>query len=178
LKWVAPAVAASGMTFIQRSSFSNVANTSTTFDGIFTSTYATYLVIIEQWYAAVGADDINMQLRVSGSTRTNTYDGQTIVTATASSPSLATVINAASDTFILGDQSGTSSQPTRGYIYLPMMGASGSAMYSGALSNTDSSRYYITNGSRYNAEVYTGLIFKSSSSNITGVISVYGLAKS
>lgn len=178
LKWATPATAASGMTFIQRSAFSNVANTSTTFDGIFTSTYASYLVMIEQWYAATGADDIYMQLRVSGVTRTTTYDGTTLVTAPASSPAIATVVNAASNTWILGDQSGTTSQPTRGYVYLPMMGASGSAMYSGQLSNTDSSRYYTTNGSNYNAQVYTGLIFSSSSSNITGTISVYGLAKS
>jgi hypothetical protein len=178
LKWATPATAASGMTFIQRSSFSNVANTSTTFDGIFTSTYASYLVIIEQWYAATGADDIYMQLRVSGTTRTTTYSGTTLVTAPASSPAIATVANSPSNAFLLGDQSGTTSQPTRGYVYLPMMGASGSAMYSGQLSNTDSDRYYTTNGSNYSAQTYTGLIFSSSSSNITCVISVYGLAKS
>ena len=42
-----PAAASSGLTLIQRSTVTAAADTSTTFDGVFTSTYKAYLVVME-----------------------------------------------------------------------------------------------------------------------------------
>jgi len=76
LKWAAPAVSASGMTLVQRSTYSNVANTGTTFDGVFTSTYKNYLMVIEQSYASVGGF-VNLNWRVAGATQSAaTYNYQ------------------------------------------------------------------------------------------------------
>jgi len=76
LKWAAPAVSASGMTLVQRSTYSNVANTGTTFDGVFTSTYKNYLMVIEQSYASV-AGFVNLNWRVAGATQSAaTYNYQ------------------------------------------------------------------------------------------------------
>jgi hypothetical protein len=65
-------IAASGggdLVLITTASFSGVANTSTTFDGVFTSTYKTYRVVVRQFFGASnGVPALN--LRVSGSTNT------------------------------------------------------------------------------------------------------------
>jgi predicted secreted protein len=60
--------AASGLDLITRSTFSNVANTGTIFDGVFSSTYKTYLIAIENLYAAVANNDLYFQYRVGATT--------------------------------------------------------------------------------------------------------------
>jgi hypothetical protein len=178
LKWATPAVASSGLTFIQRSTFSNVANTGTTFDGIFSSTYSSYMVIIENFYAGTSTDDMYVVARIGATSHTTQYNNASIVTNNTTT-SIVTVLNAATNSFLLADQSGTSTEPTRGSLNIPFAGAAGGAMtISGQLSNNNASRYYNFNGTLYPSYTYTGLQFSSSSSNITGTISVYGLAKS
>ena len=175
LKWAAASSGA--LTLIQRSTFSGVANTGTTFDGIFSSTYSSYMVIIENWYAGTSTDDILMKLRIGSTTMGSAYNGASIVTNNTTS-SIVTVSPANSDSFVLADQSGTSTEPSRGQVVFPFMGTAGSCSYGGQISNNNASRYYNFNGTNYAANAYTGLQFLSSSSNITGTISVYGLAKS
>jgi hypothetical protein len=65
LKWAA---ASSGLTLIQRSTYSGVANTSTTFDGVFTSAYKNYVVVIDNANAST-ANELKINYRVSGSTQ-------------------------------------------------------------------------------------------------------------
>jgi hypothetical protein len=65
LKWSSPS---SGVSLITRQSFSNVANTGTTFDGVFTSAYKTYMFEIENMYAGTPANDLYFQLRYAGPT--------------------------------------------------------------------------------------------------------------
>jgi hypothetical protein len=173
--WATPS--ASGMTLIQRSSFSGVANTGTTFDGIFSSTYSSYMVIIENWWAATSVDDMLMKLRIGSTTMALAYNGASIVTNNTTA-SIVTVSPANSDSFVLADQSGTATEPSRGQIIFPFMGTAGSCSYGGQISNNNASRYYNFNGTNYAQNAYTGLQFLSSSSNISGTISVYGLAKS
>ena len=50
--WATPSSGA--LTLIKRASTSGAVNTGTTFDGVFTSTYKTYLINIEGWSAATG----------------------------------------------------------------------------------------------------------------------------
>lgn len=57
------------LVLITTASFSGVANTSTTFDGVFTSTYKSYRVVVRQISGASNAVPA-LNLRVSGSTNT------------------------------------------------------------------------------------------------------------
>jgi len=172
--WATPA---SGLTFIRRSTFSAVANTGTTFDGIFSATYSSYLVIIENFYAVTNADDMLVTARIGATTMTTAYNSASIVTNNVTT-SIVTVLNTGGSNFLLADFSGSAAEPTRGQLSIPLAGVAAGMVMNGDLSNTTSSRYYNFNGSLYPANTYTGLQFSSASSNISGTISVYGLALS
>jgi hypothetical protein len=66
--WATAATPASGLTLIKRASYSAVANTSTTFDGVFTSAYKNYVVVIDNANAST-ANELKLNYRVSGSTQ-------------------------------------------------------------------------------------------------------------
>lgn len=173
VKWATPAAAASGMTLITRSSFSNVA--SVTYDSAFSATYGSYLIVIENFYAATGADDLLMKLRYSATTQADSYRAASTVTV-YNSASITTVLNSAVDSFMLADASGTSTEPSRGHIIIPNVGAAGGFAANGQLSNINASRFFNFNLSNFQSRTYTGLLFQSSSSNITGTIAIYGMA--
>jgi hypothetical protein len=176
VKWATPAAAASGLTLIQRSTFSGVANTGTTFDGIFSSTYSSYIVILENFYAGTSTDDMLMKIRIGATDGPGTYSANTIIT-TGASTTVTSATTASAGPYILGDQSGTSTEPTRGHLIFPLMGVSGSQMCNGQFANANAGRFFNFNGTNYAQNAYTGLQFLSSSSNVTGTVSVYGLAK-
>ena len=47
--WATPATPTSGLTLIKRATTTGAANTGTTYDGVFTSTYKAYKIVIESW---------------------------------------------------------------------------------------------------------------------------------
>jgi hypothetical protein len=71
LKW---AGVTSGLTLVKASSFTAAANTGTTFDGVFTSTYTNYKVVINLGGSSAGAV-LYWQHRGSATTRTGAYYG-------------------------------------------------------------------------------------------------------
>ena len=174
LKWAA---VASGLTLIQRSSFSNVASTSTTFDGIFTSTYKTYLMVVEVITAVTAANDLQLQFIVSGTTRTASYYGSNITT----DYSTATVTNATMDNvaqITLSPGIGASGGgETNGYLYFQRVGnASEKGFCSGSFIGGDALGLNVIGAGNNLAQTYTGFLLKSSSTNVTGTVAVYGLA--
>lgn len=177
LKWATPAVSASGMTLIQRSSFSNVATTSTTFDGVFTSTYKRYLVMLETIYAGTSTDDMVLQLRYAGpTTQATTYFGSSMSMPTTGAAVYTQANN--NSGFGIATDSGSSTKPGSGQISFSHVGnSSQNAQYYG---NYEDNNYvsYVFGGGQDTARTYTGFIMSSSSSNITGTLSVYGLATS
>ena len=177
LKWAAASSGA--LTLITRQSFSNVAGTGTTFDGVFTSTYKTYLAVIETIVGTTYADDLQLQFRYAGpTTQATAYYGNSITT----DYSVTTVVNtqtsnasqATLNLFI-----GTDVQsPTSGYIYFQNVGnASEKPYYQGSVLNADSFNVNVLGGANNTARTYTGFLLKSSSTNVTGTVAVYGLAK-
>ena len=176
--WAAPAGGSSGMTLIKRSSFSNVANTGTTFDDIFTSSYTSYLLVIDSIYSAAQNDDLHMQLRYAGPTTqaaayyvSNSYVHQgTASTGYANSSNTAQVL--------LQENSGNSTYYSNGQMYFYNVGnSSQNPIFMGQSVNFIENRNYQFGGGNDTARTYTGVLFKTSSANITGTISVYGLAK-
>jgi len=174
--WVA--IGSAGSTLVKRASFSNVASTTTTFDSVFTSTYANYLVIIDTLYAATTADDLQFQMRYAGSTETGgNYYGSTYGSIYNGSQTN-TGSNAAAQ-FTISQSTGSSSYPGSGLIYFNRVGSgSQTPNWNGQYMDMSSSgAAYFFGGQTQTARVYDGFLIKSASTNITGTISVYGLAK-
>jgi len=172
------AAASAGSTLVKRASFSNVASTTTTFDSVFTSTYANYLVIIDTLFAATTADDLQFQMRYGGATESGgNYFGSTfgsIYTGTQTN----TGSNAATQ-FTISQSTGSSTYPGSGLIYFNRVGdGSQTPNWNGQYMDMSSSgAAYFFGGQTQTARIYDGFLVKSASTNITGTISVYGLAK-
>ena len=170
-------VPAGKMTFISRTSFSNVA--SQAIDSVFSSSYFNYLVVIESIYASTAADDLQMQMRYGSTTQTSGYNGNLISTVRATSTITNTNQNVASE-FTLGLVSGDITESNSYQMVFTRVGnSSEEPLWSGTgVLGASSYGSAFIGGSLHTAQTYTGLLLKSSSSNITGIVSVYGLAKS
>jgi hypothetical protein len=178
LKWAAAAGGGGGMTFIQRSSFSNVAGTSTTFDGVFTSSYETYFINIENIYSASAADDLQFQFIYSGTTQPNTYYAANFNASYAATSM--TLTNSSNTTQItLSDNSGDTADRITGQFYVNQVGnTSERAFINGLLFNSNKISQEVIGGNNYTARLYTGFLLKSSSANVSGTVTVFGVNKS
>ncbi len=173
LKWATPTTGA--LKLIARTSFSNVA--SQAFDDVFTTTYKTYMVVIEEIYAATFADDLLLQFRYAGpTTQTSYYAGMSYLT------------NAANFTFVgssgtteatLSIAAGNSSEPSVGTIYFNRVG-SGTSQYGQFYGQVTTVNPYVSFFGGYTSQQrnYTGFLLKSASTNVTGTVAIYGLATS
>ena len=177
LEWATPSPSA--MTLIQRSSFSNVANTGTTFDTLFSTSYTSYYVVIESIYAATGADDLHFQFRYAGpTTQATSYFGNDIVTESGTT----TITNNAQSNqtqAVIARYTSGSASPSQGQFFV-FNASGGSAEPSISATFAEGGGHGQTQSyvQCLVARIYTGFIMKSSSSNITGTVSVYGLRNS
>jgi hypothetical protein len=168
--WATPA-----MTLISTTSFTNQA--SQAFDGVFTSTYKTYLLIFESIRGSSANQTIRMQMRTSGPTTVATtyYNGHVSPDPNGSVYS----VGQSNTTFaqISGTFDTTATNSISGQLYV--FGCSGSSasvkvtyqlasVYTGASYNGG----FVIGDSR----IYTGFILTSSSGNLTGTVSIYGVA--
>lgn len=175
--WATPATATSGFTYITSSTFSNVATASIT--GCFTSTYYNYFVTFQDMGAASANDDFEMVfITAAPADSTSHYGGYVFLnidTPAVSSGSFksASKIKLAGATGLL-----TSNDYGSGFMYVSQVGVSGRPRINGQYIN-NSEGYPTSFGAMVGATgTFTGMKFSTSSSNITGKITVYGLAVS
>ncbi len=174
LKWATPATSTSGFTFISRHAFSNVATVD--IDSIFTSTYNVYQIVLETIYGTNVSDDLAIQLRYAGpTTETAGYYGKT---ASLDLSYAVTHNNNASSITALLDIRNSAAQSSSGSFFISNVGNASEnpigyllGFSGGQLSANTAGFYQVT------ARTYTGLRFVGVGGNITGNISVYGLAK-
>lgn len=162
---------------ITRASFSNVANTGTSFDGVFSSTYKSYQIVIETIYAGLSSDDLQFQFRYAGPTTQASDYYSNCISANASSSTVtnAGVNNGAAAT--IATRTGDSTDQGAGVVFAyKCSGSSAKPSINGMFTDVTNSDYFTFSGTAYVARVYTGFLLKSSSSNITGTVAVYGLA--
>jgi len=173
--WATPATAASGLTLIKRATTTGAVNTGTTFDSVFTSTYKTYLINIEGWYAATGSDVPKIQLRVAGSTTATSYYGVAQNIDRSGSIAYNSTVNQAS---LQMGAAGTldSAGPAQYAIYANRVGNS-SQKASLYFTGVGAGNQCFINGTLFNdgAQTYDGFLL-SAASNITVTVAVYGLA--
>jgi hypothetical protein len=176
LKWATPAASASGLTLITTQTVSNVANF--TFDNVFTSTYTNYLVCFEDIYnETTSSADMLFQFRYAGPT---TQTSHTYAINGANSASAVITVGAANQTkALLSRNMGQSTYRLSGQIFVS--GVGNSSLLPIARGQTgDSWGEEILNYFFYgtDARTYTGFIITTSTGNINGTFTVYGLAKS
>ena len=176
LKWAA--ASAGALTLINRTSFSNVASTTTSFDNVFSSTYTEYFARIEVLYAGTATDDFQIQLRYAGpTTQAADYYGANNQTGYNSSTMVYVGTNAGTALSLAANIGDTGARGS-GIINFSRVGnASEEANMYGQYTSSSGNSANFFGGVEYTARTYTGFLLKSASSNITGTVSVYGLAK-
>lgn len=175
LKWAAASSGA--LTLVKRATFTNVANTGTTFDNVFTSTYPSYLVVIEQIYAVTSTDDLWLNLRYGGTTQAGTsYAGA--ITMASDSGVTGNTFTAAQAKMTLSNQCGGVTDYVSMRLNFNGVGNTSEwAGFHGTGIQTGGTTTMLIGGAVLTARTYDGFILQSQSSNITGTISIYGLAK-
>lgn len=173
--WVA--VGAGALTKIGSThTFSNVASYDV--DSVFSSTYNAYLVSISQVYAGTQGDDLHLQMRYSTTTATTGYSGALDAIVYTGSSTITGANNASQ--MLLSNACGASGFPTTATFNVVMPtggGVSGRAQVYGEGFNALSDEWNNFGYEITANQIYTGFKLKSSSSNITGTVVVYGLGK-
>jgi hypothetical protein len=167
---------ASGLTLITRQTVTNAANTGSSFAGVFTSTYDSYLIIIENMVTPGSAQNVQMQLKYSTNTnQTSDYYGNNAYSLyNASSFSFINTNNASAYNLT----SAGNSADTRFTIWMNGVGnTSERATWSGNGFDGYNNRIHTFAGEITTSDTWTGLNFLLASGNITITASVYGLAK-
>jgi len=176
IKGAGAVAASSGMTLIQRSTFTSVAGTGTTFDGVFSSTYVSYLIEVENLFAATTGDDLQFIFRISAADAAAHYGNQLLNNSGGATWTNVSSSNAAQ--LVIYSEPTTSSDPAVGQMFVSNIGTTKIPSMNGSLlSNSNNRSLAITFGVNNLASTYTGFRLKSASSNITGTVAVYGLAK-
>jgi hypothetical protein len=167
LKW---ATASSGaLTKVTSATFTNVATTTTSFDGVFTSTYDNYMVVFNNMRALTNTSNLQFQLRNSAVTQATAYYGNSTVGSTVTSTSNAAAFNIGqgfsdatqenSYTFIVYRNTNRLSWSFQG-----MTRNGNGGVVGGGFSDS-----IAANGA-------DGFILSASSGNITGKATIYGLS--
>lgn len=168
--WATPATPpASGMTFISRTVFTSAA--SVTLDNIFSSTYENYVV---QIISDGGTSLLCMQGRVSGTTITSSN----YTTATRMVDAFANASNFAFSAQANWKINASNATPDKGLTYLNFFRQNSSTRLRFTTTVWDDAnlRGGAGGGTLTADNTYTGLHFFPTSGNMTGTVTVYGLA--
>jgi hypothetical protein len=159
------AAATGSLTKIFSATFTSVADTGTTFDGVFTSTYKNY--VIEMAPLTISAQaNINFQLRKAGpTTQTSAYFGNRLTNATVTN-------TANASTYTLCEITSETSGITMNFY---RAGTPTCWSYSGYARPSSNNIVGCGMNDSVGANVATGFILTAASGTISGSVAVYGL---
>jgi hypothetical protein len=175
LKWAA--ASGGGLVKITRTSYSAVSTQA--FDGVFTTTYKTYLVVIER---STGSSDNNLlfQFRDGSSTQNSLYYGQSFGYNYSSTLTNTSTNNASALTLIAAQgASGTRASSLQFYVtYVGAANGSGEfSLISGTAEIGNDTKTMVIGGGHYLSSADNdGFILSANTGTITGTVTVYGLA--
>lgn len=172
----------SGLTFISTTTVSN--QSTAVFDNVFSTSYKSYLVVLENFYSHNNAlEDMLLQFRFGAttqSTKTTNYYSVDTYTGSAASTVVSQGVN--NGTFArLTDRSGNSTYPSSGIIYFEKVGnASEYPKFHGQSTAADGTNAFQDTfaGTTLSTEIYKGFLLYFATGNITATVTVYGLATS
>lgn len=178
VKWATPAAAASGMTLINRTTYTAAASISV--DSVFSATYSTYLVVFEDVFSATGStQQMYLKLRYAGpTTETGGYYGNVLTTqhfntTITNTPSSGTAY------LIAAAAIGSASEQGRGaFLFQGVGNSSQLACITGNYRSTAANNQNAFSGGPSVARTYLGFqVVTASAANLEGTIAVYGLAE-
>jgi hypothetical protein len=164
------------MTLIKKASFSAVADTGTTFDGVFSSSYDNYFAVYNV-SSSTTSGDFQFQLRYAGpTTQTTAYFWITNLIEGAG-PSSTLSRNTSDSVIKVAEYCGSAAYALAGTINLQNILSTGSrpSFVTNAF-GAEFQNQQLSSGNQDTSRAYTGILFKASAGNITGTVSIYGLA--
>ena len=177
LKWATAATPTSGLTFISRTALSGAA--SYNFTDVFTSTYKTYLILIDRVAATTSSHTLRMRMRYGSTTDDGAgqyYQGGYVNTYQSANSNLS--VNNGTY-WELNDQCGDG-QFARNTIWIDGVGTGSNtrAIYSNNGKTGGNQANVVSSGScGETARNYTGFhLYTSGGSNLSGNVTIYGLA--
>lgn len=172
IKWATPSASASGLTKILTATYTSVANTGTTFDGVFTSTYDNYIILFQQLNSVTNSNvAFQFQLRNGGSTTTTQYNGSYSRGVTLTTTSSASSYNICNLTTNTSQQAALQMSFYRNTTNMSWSyfgndrGVSNDSITGGGFQNT-----LAANGA-------DGFILSTSAGTLSGTTTVYGVQK-
>jgi hypothetical protein len=177
LKWATPSASASGLTLISTQTAADVA--SITFDNVFTSTYLSYLFVFNGVRSTSSAftGDLYFQLRYAGPT-TQTSGYRYGITGVNYLNNVITASSGGASQAIISRSLGDSSYKQSGHLFIDQVGQTSELpVASGQMVDTyaeEMVNIWTFNGTARN---YTGFIVSTSTGNMNGTFTIYGLAK-
>lgn len=178
VKWAAAGGGGgSGLTLINRTTMSAVS--SQTFDSVFSSTYAAYLIIGETIYGSSSAADLFIQMRYGTTTQSSGYYGS--ITQFGSSTTYGAYGDVAQGTIVPNMYGGgtPANQPGAFSMWMTNVGNSSQvAHWNGTGFDGYSLAATVFGGQVLTPQTYTGFVLTPQSGTLTGTVAIYGLAKS
>ena len=173
---VGPAAAA-GLTLISRTTPS--AATSFTFDSVFSSTYKTYLIVIEQATTSSDGSNLSFNFRYGSTTNTSanfyggifgvSYDSGTLQSSLANGLTSFRIINGLNTTL-------------KTTVSLTVSGVGAASQIPGVIcASAEPFQGKVRSGSatlQDAGQTYTGFIITNSAGNVSATVAIYGLATS
>jgi hypothetical protein len=166
--------ASSGLNLVSRVTFSGVS--SQIFDSVFTSTYGSYVVVLENIGAGTTTDDLQIQFRYGTTTLTSGYYGNT-QSVDFNGTTVTTGVNNLS-AFPIALNSSSSSYASGFTMNVYQVGTGTVApCFDGSGYDRNIAAQVRFAGEAFSGQTFTGFLLKSSSSNITGTVAIYGRSK-
>lgn len=170
LKWASPAGA---LTKIITASFSAVSTTGTTFDGVFTSAYKKYLIVISELVGSSYGAALYFQTRVAAATQnTNAHYG--ICTQLSSAGATTNQLSNPATQFSISKLPTTIGNQLE--IFATQVGNSSVKPAFNAIGAQQYDQGHVNFGGVYDvAQITDGFILSASTGTITGTVTVFGV---
>jgi hypothetical protein len=171
LKWATPTASASGLTLIASTTFSAVATQN--FDSVFSATYKSYLVVIDDLYSSSSGNDLLLAFRYSGSTQSAQYYGASVA-GNYTGGSVSSLGTDNGSALSIANASGSSGDAGSGFFYISKLDAKpvvNGAFYASVTATTN-----FFAGNTTQSRTYDGFQLTAGGANLTGRVSIYGLA--
>ncbi len=168
LKWAA---SPSAMTLIASTTFSAVATQN--FDSVFSSTYKSYLVVIDSLFSSSSGNDLLLAFRYSGSTQSALYYGSSVA-GSYNSTSVSCLPTDNASALSIANASASTGDKGNGFFYISLVDEKPNVNGAFYASVTATTNFFA--GGTTQSRTYDGFQLTAGGANLTGRVSIYGLA--
>lgn len=168
MKWATPS---SALSLISSTTFSAVATQN--FDSVFSSTYKSYLVIIDSLFSSSSGNDLLLAFRYGGNTQSALYYGSS-VNGSYNSTSVVSLPTDNASALSIANASASSGDKGCGFFYISLLDEKPNVNGSFYASVTATTNFFA--GGTTQSRTYDGFQLTAGGANLTGRVSIYGLA--